>query len=63
MFSKTNSWSFDIQLSKTTIIVISWVEITKGVTLGVFLDVLWRSMGCQRRVSEAKKPFLFLFKR
>jgi hypothetical protein len=56
-FSKINSGSFDIHLSKTKTIVISWVEITKGVTLGVFLDALWRSMGCQRRVSVAKEPF------
>jgi hypothetical protein len=41
---KTNSWSFDFQLSQTTVIVISWVEITKGVTFGVFSDAVWRSM-------------------
>jgi len=57
---KTNFWSFDFLPGKTTTIVISWVEIAKGVAFGVFSDVVWRSMGALTTSFDGENAILVL---
>jgi len=53
-------WSFDFLPEKTTTIVISWVEIAKGVAFGVFSDVVWRSMGALTTSFDGENAILVL---